>query len=125
MGGSPELLNATKAAMSQLIDADARILVGTDSAVPGTAHGMSVHGELVLLCDSGMSPTQALRAATSSAADAFKLDARGRIAEGYRADLVLVKGDPQTGISKVREIVAVWKAGVKATRKRWNHTSSE
>ena len=119
VGGPPELLIGTKAGVSQLIEADASVLVGTDSAVPGTAHGLSVHGEMSLLGELGMTPEQALKAATSLAADAFKLHDRGRIARGYRADLVLVEGDPSSDVSKAREIVAVWKEGVRANRERW------
>jgi hypothetical protein len=92
------------------------LLAGTDSPNPGTAHGVSMHGELELLVGAGMTPVEALTAATSTPAAAFHLDDRGRIAPGKRADLLLVKGDPTTDIKATRDIVSVWKLGVPVDR---------
>ncbi|MDR9855695.1 amidohydrolase family protein [Paenibacillus sp. VCA1] len=94
------------------------ILVGTDvSPVPvpqlgGLAHGASVHHEMQLLVKAGFTPLEALRSATSTTARRFELHDRGRIAEGTRADLVLVDGDPTTKISDSLSIKAVWLKGV-------------
>jgi dihydroorotase-like cyclic amidohydrolase len=60
----------------------------------GVAHGAGVHSEPRYLVQAGLSPAAALRAATP--ARRFSLDDRGRIAEGLRADLLLVDGDPTT-----------------------------
>ena len=87
------------------------ILAGTDAPNPGTAHGASIHRELELLVRAGLSPLEALRAATSVPARAFALHDRGRIAPGLRADLVLVDGDPTRDILATRNIVAIWKLG--------------
>ena len=92
------------------------ILAGTDSPNPGTAHGASMHGEMEMLVAAGLTPTEALAAATSVPAKAFRLDDRGQIAVGKRADLLLVKGDPTTHIKDTRNIVAVWKLGVQDDR---------
>jgi imidazolonepropionase-like amidohydrolase len=92
------------------------ILAGTDSPNPGTAHGASMHGEMEMLVAAGLTPTEALAAATSVPAKAFRLDDRGQIAVGKRADLLLVKGDPATHIKDTRNIVAVWKLGVQDDR---------
>jgi len=92
------------------------LLAGTDAPNPGTAHGVSMHGELELLVGAGMTPVEALTAATSTPAAAFHLDDRGRIAAGKRADLLLVKGDPTTDIKATRDIVSVWKLGVQPDR---------
>lgn len=92
------------------------ILAGTDAGNPGTAHGASLHGELALLVKAGLSPTQALAAATSLPARHFGLHDRGRIASGLRADLVLVEGDPTADIHATRAIVAVWKNGYRVER---------
>jgi imidazolonepropionase-like amidohydrolase len=51
----------------------------------------------------------ALKAATSVTAKRFHLADRGRIAEGLRADLLLVNGDPTQNISDTLSIVGVWK----------------
>lgn len=92
------------------------ILAGTDAGNPGTAHGVSMHGELDLLVRSGLTPVQALAAATSVPARRFRLDDRGRIASGLRADLVLVDGDPTVDIVATRHIVTVWKNGYAIAR---------
>jgi hypothetical protein len=65
-----------------------------------------------LLVRAGLTPTEALAAATSVPARAFRLSDRGRIARGLRADLVLVDGDPTTDITVTRAISGIWKGGV-------------
>ena len=104
------------AAVRALHAAGVPILAGTDAPNPGTAHGVSIHRELELLVHAGLTPTEALRSATSVAARTFGLNDRGRIAPGLRADLLLVKGDPALDITATREIVAVWKTGAEADR---------
>jgi imidazolonepropionase-like amidohydrolase len=88
------------------------IVAGTDAPGPGTTYGASLHWELQHLVAAGMSPAEALAAATSVAARAFRLNDRGRIRAGYRADLLLVEGDPTRDIRATRHIVGVWKKGV-------------
>jgi len=87
------------------------ILAGSDAPNPGTAFGASLHRELELLVTAGLTPVEALTAATSAPADAFGLDDRGRVAPGLRADLLLVAGDPTTDVTATRDRVAVWKLG--------------
>lgn len=106
------------ASVRALHDAGVDLLAGTDAAVPlpflgGVAHGASVHHELQYLVRAGLSPVQALRAATSVPARRFGLDDRGRIAEGLRADLLLVDGDPATAISDTLNTRAVWRRGTR------------
>jgi len=106
------------ASVKALHDAGVPILVGTDVSVPfpflgGLAHGASVHHELMMLVRAGLSPVEALRAATSVPADHFGLLDRGRIAAGLRADLLLVDGDPTTEISDTLNISAVWRRGTR------------
>ncbi|MBV9505186.1 MAG: CIA30 family protein, partial [Acidobacteriia bacterium] len=100
----------------QLLTAGVPVLAGTDAPNPGTWFGVSMHRELELLVWGGMSPIEALQAATSIPASIFHLNDRGRIAPGLRADLVLVQGDPCTSITDTRAIVAVWKMGVPVNR---------
>lgn len=108
--------NSFKSVM-ELHKAGVDILVGTDvSPVPlhnlgGLAHGASVHHEMQLLVQAGFTPVEALQSATSKPARRFGLQDRGRIAEGLRADLVLVDGDPTTSISDSLSIQAVWLKG--------------
>jgi imidazolonepropionase-like amidohydrolase len=61
---------------------------------------------------------QALVAATSAPARAFRLTDRGRIWPGMRADLVLVDGDPTEDIRDTRNLRAIWKRGA-----AWNSPS--
>ena len=93
------------------------ILAGTDanqapSAPASPPYGTSLHHELQLLVDAGLTPVDALRSATVSAARYWGLADRGVIAPGQRADLVLVDGDPVQDISAVSQITAVWCAGI-------------
>lgn len=100
----------------RLHKAGVTLLAGTDAPNSGTAHGASEHGELELLVRAGLSPIEALRAATSSPAKRFRLDDRGRIAPGLRADLLLVDGDPTRDITATRAIRGVWKNGYAVDR---------
>src|SRR5215468_9282284 len=81
--------------------------------------GATVHGEMELMVREGLTPVQALIAATASPAKAFHLDDRGVIGPGKRADLVLVEGDPATDIKATRHIAGVWKQGVAIDRAAW------
>lgn len=89
------------------------VLAGTDYPNPGTTPGASMHRELELLVEAGLSPVQALKAATANAAVAFKLTDRGRITPGLRADLLLVAGDPTRSITDTRNIAGIWKDGLR------------
>jgi len=111
IGSMPGASSHALAAVRQLHDAGVTILAGTDAPNPGTAHGATLHRELELLVQAGLSPLDALKAATSDAARVFRLDDRGRIARGLRADVVLVDGDPTVDIRKTRAVVGVWKEG--------------
>jgi imidazolonepropionase-like amidohydrolase len=109
-------------AMKAVAELSARgvpILAGTDQNNPGTAPGSSLHGELEFLVAAGLTPVQALSAATSATAKEFRLTDRGRIAPGLRADLLLVDGDPTVDIKATRSVVAVWKAGAELDRNAW------
>jgi imidazolonepropionase-like amidohydrolase len=109
----PHALETTR----QLHAAGTPILAGSDAPNPGTMHGATLHRELELLVAAGLTPTDALRAATLTAARAFGLDDRGRIAPGLRADLVLVAGNPAQDITATRRIAGVWKAGARLDRR--------
>lgn len=106
--------------VTALHQAGATILAGTDAnSAPGVPasvpHGESIHRELELLVEAGLTPTEALRAATSLPAHVFSLADRGGVTVGRRADLVLVQGDPTRDIGVTRRIRGVWTAGVRTT----------
>ena len=108
--------DAAPQAIRQLIAANVPVLAGTDAPAPGLTYGASLHKELEHLVNAGLTPTAALAAATSAIASAFRMNDRGRIRSGMRADLLLVDGDPSKQIHHTRKIVAVWKKGVKVER---------
>ncbi|NWG70465.1 MAG: CIA30 family protein [Parvularculaceae bacterium] len=109
-------LDQAKANIRKLHDAGVAILAGTDAPNPGTAYGVSLHGELSMLVDAGLSPLDALKAATAAPAAAFRIPERGRIAPGMRADLVLVDGDPTADIGATRRIARIFKNGYEVVR---------
>lgn len=100
----------------QLKAAGASILAGTDAPNPGTAHGATLHRELEMLVYAGLTPAEALTAATAEPALRFGLRDRGRIAPGLRADLLLVNGDPTADVTAARDIAAIWQGGVRVDR---------
>ncbi|MEU7474571.1 amidohydrolase family protein [Lentzea sp. NPDC042327] len=109
--------NRAAATVRRLAEAGIPLLAGTDAPNPGTAFGQALHRELELLVGCGLSPAEALAAATAEPARVFGLGDRGRIAPGLRADLVLVSGDPLTDITAVRAVERVWRAGVQCERR--------
>jgi imidazolonepropionase-like amidohydrolase len=87
------------------------LLAGTDAPNPGIIHGASMHRELQHLVWAGLTPTEALTAATGSTAEAFNLHDRGTIAVGQRADLLFVTGDPTVQITDTQNIRHAWVRG--------------
>jgi len=110
--------SVAEASVRQLSAAGVPLLAGTDAPNPGTTHGASIHRELELLVNAGLSATEALMAATSVPSRIFGLRDRGRVAPGLRADLLLVEGNPSDDITDTRNIVAVWKKGFIVDRPR-------
>ena len=110
----PAVLAAPKAVTAALVKAGVPVLAGTDAGNPGTQYGISMHRELAALVEAGLTPVQALAAATSAPARAFRLGQRGSIAKGYQADLLLVEGNPAADIRATRQILEVWKDGESA-----------
>jgi imidazolonepropionase-like amidohydrolase len=102
-----------------MLEAGVPVLAGSDAGNPGVAAGATFHYELEMLVSAGLTPVQALAAATALPARAFQLEDRGRIAPGLRADLVLVRGDPTVDVRKARDISAVWKEGRRLDRDAW------
>ena len=84
------------------------IVAGTDVLNPFTFPGFSLHDELGLLVEAGLTPAQALRAATLNAARFLGTEATsGSVAAGRHADLVLLDDNPLTDIANTRRIAAV------------------
>lgn len=87
------------------------ILTGTDAPFDLVVQGFALHDELDELVRSGLTPLDALRAATLTPARAWKLAESGSIAPGMRADLVLVARDPRGDVRALREPDGVVAAG--------------
>ena len=86
------------------------ILAGTDAApvLAPLAPGFALHDELALLVDAGLTPLEALRAATLNPARYLNAtDSLGTVAEDKLADLVLLDADPLLDIANVTKIRAV------------------
>ena len=85
--------------------AGARIVVGSHSTVPKAGRGWAYQRELELLAECGLTPMEAIAAATRSNADFFRVSARlGTIEHGKLADLVLLDGDPLKDIRGMRQV---------------------
>ena len=86
---------ARKKLVADLLAAGAKIVVGTDAGNPYVIHGFAVQDEIRLLVGAGLSPWQALHAATAAAAEVLDTPgAFGVIAPGSRADLIVLDRDP-------------------------------
>ena len=104
-----EVLKANLRAMHA---ANIPIGVGTDAGIGGVYHGSSALREIGWLVELGLTPAEALIAATRTSAEIMGQGNRhGTIAVGMRADLVLVDGRPDEDIADLWKIARVWKAG--------------
>jgi imidazolonepropionase-like amidohydrolase len=91
-----------------LFDAGARLLAGTDSGIDLSVPGASIHDELEDLVGAGLSPYEALRAATSGAAEFLQeSDEIGTVTVGRRADLLIVDANPLEDVAALRSVEAV------------------
>jgi amidohydrolase family protein len=98
--------------LKALGDADAGLLAGSDAGLPTYIAGMSLHEELQVLVEAGLTSFQALRAATSDAARFLGEHGEwGIIAAGARADLLLLDGNPLVDISNTSNIYGVMVGG--------------
>lgn len=104
------LREASRAMTKALKEAGARLLLGTDCATPYIFAGWSVHRELELLVEAGLTPYEALRAGTVDAA-AFLGDDFGTVRVGQRADLVLVEANPLLDVQNAARRVGVMVRG--------------
>jgi imidazolonepropionase-like amidohydrolase len=87
---------------------------GTDAGVsPVKPHDVLPYALQALVNQVGMTPAQALRAATSVAAKAVGRNSKGRIAAGADADVLVVQGNALTDITAVTNVSAVFKGGVR------------
>lgn len=102
-----------------LYEARVRMVVGTDAGIMATPHGVSVIEEMEALVRAGLSPVDALAAATLNPAAVLGEAGRtGCVAVGCRADLVLLAADPRSDFQLLREPAGVMAAG------HWYHAEA-
>jgi imidazolonepropionase-like amidohydrolase len=105
-------LAAEKTNLKKLHDTGVLIAAGTDAPYPGVFQGEAIHRELELLVESGLTPLEAIRAATYDAARVMKAETEwGSLQPGRRADVLIVSGRPDEQISDTRKIDIVIQKG--------------
>jgi imidazolonepropionase-like amidohydrolase len=87
--------------------AGVRLLAGSDSLDRYVFVGTSLHRELQMLVDAGLTPLEALRAATANPAEFLAQKNAGTISQGNRADMVLLEADPAKDIRNTEKISGV------------------
>jgi imidazolonepropionase-like amidohydrolase len=101
----------------KLRDAGVAFGAGSDAGVASTFHGWATLREVQLLVEAGLTPLEAIRAATANSARALGVDGeRGTITAGKLADLVLVNGAPHRDIRDIEKIERVWVGGREVDR---------
>lgn len=97
--------------LAKFVRAGGKIYAGTDSSA-ATTPGLSLHHEMQLLVDAGLTPMQAIMAATSNGAELLGLERTiGTVEKGKTADLVLVDANPLQEITNTKKIFKVIKDG--------------
>jgi imidazolonepropionase-like amidohydrolase len=100
--------NNMKALTAKLKKAGVKIVLGSHSMIPYAETGWAFQRELELFVESGISPLDAIGAATMENARFFRIDDRlGSIEKGKIADLILVKGNPAQDIKAARNVEKV------------------
>jgi hypothetical protein len=102
------LMQASLKIVGKMYAAGVGILAGTDTTAPYVFPGSSLHEELALLVQAGLTPMQALQSATKLPAEFFgKLPTQGTIEQGKTADLLLLDANPLSDIHNTQKIRAV------------------
>jgi imidazolonepropionase-like amidohydrolase len=103
-----EVFPRARETIKKAIERGAKVACGTDA--PAIPHGRNAK-ELLALVDRGMTPLQAIRAATTVSADLIDVDNRGRLDAGLLADIIGVPGDPLADIGVTEDVRFVMKGG--------------
>lgn len=102
-----EVLNEVK----RVYDAGIPILTGTDPPNFEINYGADLYEEMLLYEKAGIPNNDILKTATVNVAKAFNLENYGMVKEGFKADLILIEGNPTASISDIKNIAMVWKNG--------------
>jgi imidazolonepropionase-like amidohydrolase len=99
--------------LRRLVDAGVDVVMGTDAGNIGTLHGPSIHREMKLMVEAGLTPLEVLRSATVNGARALGLAGRvGEVEAGLLADLVILDADPLADIGNLAKVHRTIKGGV-------------
>ncbi|HEV8630368.1 MAG TPA: lysozyme inhibitor LprI family protein [Thermoanaerobaculia bacterium] len=112
----PELSTALLSLERRYAAAGARYLAGSGTSAFGTMPGISLHHELELLVRVGLTPRQAIAAATTNYGEAFGWRDVGCLAPGCRADLLALAHDPTRDLGALDEIDVLVVDGVVTDR---------
>jgi imidazolonepropionase-like amidohydrolase len=108
-----ERLKVARANVKRVFDADVPVVLGTDTGFFGVFLGVATQIELELLVEAGLTPAEALRAATINAARMISKERDlGTVEAGKFADLVILDANPLDDIRNVTRIYKVIKGGV-------------
>lgn len=102
--------------LAKLRAAGAKVVLGADTGLEDHFFGLAEHLELQAMVDAGMTPSQALVAATSRAAEYLHLDDRGSLVPGKRADLLVLDASPLDDIVNTRRIARTFIDGIEIDR---------
>jgi imidazolonepropionase-like amidohydrolase len=102
--------------LARLNAAGVPIALGDDTGIENTFFGFGEHRELELMVAAGLTPMQAIVAATRTAAALLRLDTLGTIAAGKSADFLVLNANPLESIANTRRIAAVYQRGQKVDR---------
>ena len=111
----------------QMLGAGARLVLGTDIGVGRYMYGWAEHFTLARYVAFGLTPSQAIQAATQRTAEMLGLDDTGTLAAGKRADFIVLNANPLDDIRNTRQIDSVYLGGVRLDREgllaSWNKIS--
>ena len=103
-----EVFPRSRLTIAKAIEMGLRVACGTDA--PAIPHGRNAK-ELIALVDRGMTPIQAIRAATTVSAELIEVQDRGRLEPGLLADIIGVPGDPLANVAMTEQVRFVMKGG--------------
>ncbi|MPZ17404.1 MAG: amidohydrolase family protein [Luteitalea sp.] len=105
-------LDVAEANLERLVEAGVRIAFGTDTGPPGRFQGYFEHLELERMVEAGLTPMQAIVAATGDAARCMNIaDRVGTLKAGLQADFLVLQRDPLEDIRNTRTLESVWIGG--------------
>jgi len=99
--------------LKRVEDAGITVVMGTDAGNIGTLHGPSIHREMKMMVESGLTPLQVLRSATFDGAKTMGLEGKaGEVEAGMLADLLILDANPLADIGNLAKVYRTIKGGV-------------